>query len=366
MDLDGTERSRSYRRRVDAQRFRVKVGQRVGDGQRPDGPAPGAITVEQWSAVWLSAQAHLKATTRARYEGVLRRHVLPRWGAVPLDEVRHADVAAWAASLSSDGIGPATVTYAYRVLALVLEFAVRDGLLARNPARGVRLPRNPPSRRRYLTHAQVADLADAAGRHRLVILVLAYCGLRWGELAALRVGDVDVGRRRLEVARSVTEVRGRLVWSTPKSHQRRSVPIPRFLAEQLAHDVAGADAERPLFATSRGRVLRNLNFRRDCFDPAATRAGLPGLTPHDLRHTAASLAISAGANVKAVQRMLGHASAAMTLDVYAELFEDDLDEVAAGLDAQAVRRTPAPGPGPAPRRAPGSPGRTRRATGDAG
>jgi hypothetical protein len=80
------------------------------------------------------------------------------------------------------------------------------------------------------------------------------------------------------------------------------------------------------------------------------------LTPHDLRHTAASLAISAGANVQAVQRMLGHASAAMTLDVYAELFEDDLDEVAAGLDAQAVRRTPATGPGPAPRRAPGSPG----------
>lgn len=83
-----------------------------------------------------------------------------------------------------------------------------------------------------------------------------------------------------------------------------------------------------MFTTARGAVLRNLNFRRDAFDRAATQAGLDGLTPHELRHTAAALAISAGANVKAVQRMLGHASAAMTLDVYAGLFDADLDGMA--------------------------------------
>ena len=83
-----------------------------------------------------------------------------------------------------------------------------------------------------------------------------------------------------------------------------------------------------MFTTWRGKPLRNLNFRRDVFDRAAEDAGLAGLTPHELRHTAASLAVSAGANVKAVQRMLGHASAAMTLDVYSGLFDDDLDGVA--------------------------------------
>ena len=91
----------------------------------------------------------------------------------------------------------------------------------------------------------------------------------------------------------------------------------------------------------RGHPLRNLNFRRDVFDRAAEDAGLTGLTPHDLRHTAASLAVSAGANVKAVQRMLGHASAAMTLDVYSGLFDDDLDGVADRLSATVHQWYPA-------------------------
>ena len=99
--------------------------------------------------------------------------------------------------------------------------------------------------------------------------------------------------------------------------------------------MAGKAPDDVVFTTRRGAVLRNLNFRRDVFDAAATAAGLEGLTPHELRHTAASLAVSAGANVKAVQRMLGHASAAMTLDVYSGLFDDDLDGVAERLDAGA-------------------------------
>jgi integrase len=99
--------------------------------------------------------------------------------------------------------------------------------------------------------------------------------------------------------------------------------------------MAGKAPDALIFVSRRGAVLRNLNFRRDVFDPAATAVRLDGLTPHELRHTAASLAVNAGANVKAVQRMLGHASAAMTMDVYSGLFEDDLDVVAERLDAGA-------------------------------
>jgi integrase len=88
---------------------------------------------------------------------------------------------------------------------------------------------------------------------------------------------------------------------------------------------------------ARTSVLRVGNFRRRVFDAAAREAGLEGLTPHELRHTPASLAVSAGANVKAVQRLLGHASAAITLDVYSGLFDDDLDAVADRLDQAAVR-----------------------------
>jgi integrase len=113
------------------------------------------------------------------------------------------------------------------------------------------------------------------------------------------------------------------------------VPIPRFLCDLLAVELAGKSADDLVFTTLTGKPLPNLNFRRDVFDQAATDAGLSGLTPHELRphpHTAASLAVSAGANVKAVQRMLGHKSAVMTLDVYAGLFDDDLDALAARMD----------------------------------
>ena len=166
-----------------------------------------------------------------------------------------------------------------------------------------------------------------------MVLLLGFCGLRWGEVAALRVKRVDLLRRRLTVAESVTEVSGRLTWGTPKSHQARQVPIPRSLVTLLAEVIAVKSPDDLVFTTWRGKPLRNLNFRRDVFDPAARDAGLEGLTPHELRHTAASLAVSAGANVKAVQHMLGHASAAMTLDVYSGLFGDDLDGVAERIDS---------------------------------
>ncbi|OLT21408.1 hypothetical protein BJF81_02375 [Ornithinimicrobium sp. CNJ-824] len=260
--------------------------------------------------------------------------MLPRWGSVPLNRIGHEDVAAWVSELSVSGLSPATVRYVHRVLSLQLALAVKAGRIASNPAEGVRLPRaSRSSEKRFLSHEEVRALAEACDDYAGVIYVLAYCGLRWGELAALRVGRVDPLRRRLVVAESVTEVRGALVWGSPKSHQQRSVPFPAFVGEHLVAASAGKGTEELVFTARRGGVLRNLNFRRDVFDLAAVEAGLAGLTPHELRHTAASLAVSAGANVKAVQRMLGHASAAMTLDVYSGLFDDDLDGVADRLDS---------------------------------
>ena len=140
-------------------------------------------------------------------------------------------------------------------------------------------------------------------------------------------------RRRLFIAESASEIGGRLVWSTTKNHQTRSVPVPPGLLPELARACEGKEPGDLVFTSSGGAPLRLGNWRRRVFDPACAAAGIVGLTPHDLRHTAASLAIAAGANVKAVQRMLGHSSAAMTLDVYAGLFGDDLDSVAALLDS---------------------------------
>jgi integrase len=126
-----------------------------------------------------------------------------------------------------------------------------------------------------------------------------------------------------------------MVFGTPKSHQCRSVPLRRSLSDALAEVCVGKNSADLVFTAPRGGVLRLRNWRRRVFDPALQAAGLGELTPHELRHTAASLAVASGANVMAVQRMLGHASAAMTLDVYSGLFDDDLDAVADRLEAAA-------------------------------
>jgi integrase len=138
--------------------------------------------------------------------------------------VTHADVAEW---ISSIRLAPASVTYIHRVVYLMLELAVRDGRITRNPAVGVRLPKTTRSERRFLTRDEVFRLADAAAeypipevgqQYRVLVLVLAFCGLRWGEAAGLKVGRVDLLRRRLTVAETLSEVGGHLIWGTPKNH----------------------------------------------------------------------------------------------------------------------------------------------------
>jgi hypothetical protein len=130
-------------------------------------------------------------------------------------------------------------------------------------------------------------------------------------------------------------VNGHLVFGTPKTHQTRSVPVPAFLRDRLAVHCAGKTADEFVFTAARGGVLRVRNFRRGWFDTAARRVGRDGLVPHELRHSAASVAIASGASVKGVQSMLGHASATLTLDRYGHLFGDELDAVADRIDVAA-------------------------------
>lgn len=186
-----------------------------------------------------------------------------------------------------------------------------------------------------------SERSQEAANYELVVLFLAYTGVRFGEMAALRVQRLDPLKRSVEIAESVTSVNGFLVWGTPKGHARRWVSVPRFVADRLGRHVVGREPNDLVFTSPQGEPLRAGNFRRDVFTPAAQRLGLGGLVPHGLRHTAASLAIAAGADVKVVQQMLGHKSATMTFDLYGHLFDDRLDEVAEALD-KAARATGKP------------------------
>ncbi len=342
----GAQRNKTFTRKGDADRFLATVESAKITGSFAD-PALARLTIGEWSTRWLQAQTHLKPSTRERYAGILREHIQPTWGMVRLSDVSHADVQAWVATLSTSR-SPATVRKVHRVLSLVLTMAVKDGRLARNVATGVNLPRVVRAERLYLTHREVDLLAGACatgGRevvskhrrlterqrddYRLIVLLLAYTGLRFGEMAALRVGRLDFVRRRAVIAESVTLVRSAQVFGTPKGHQSREVPLPPFLIAELRAHVACKGPDELVFTGVRsGSALRAPVFHNSAFAAAAIAIGKPGLNPHELRHTAASLAIASGADVKVVQQMLGHASAAMTLDQYGHLFGDRLDEVA--------------------------------------
>ena len=361
----GLQRNKTFTRKIDAERFLATIEAAKVAGTYVD-PALARITLGEWAEIWLSAQAHLKATTRERYAGILREHIVPAWGSVRLANVSHADVQAWVSDLSTPPRSPSTVRKIHRVLSLILDLAVRDGRLSRNVAEKINLPRPVRTEQRYLTIEQVEQLANECGypsafskhrpyaereceAYRLLVLFLAYTGVRFGEMAALKVGRLDLPRRRAVIAESVTVVQGKgFVWSAPKTHTRREVPLPAFLAEQLGSLIEGRVRDDLVFPSVRsGGPIRATHFRRGHFDAAAKAVGLPGLHPHELRHTAASLAIASGADVKVVQQMLGHSSATMTLDTYGHLFDDRLDEVSSALDRARssvelpARRTPA-------------------------
>ena len=170
-----------------------------------------------------------------------------------------------------------------------------------------------------------------------MIYFLTYTGVRWGEAMGLRVRTIDLNRRRIFIEENAVRVSGRVEVGTPKTHVTRSVPIPPMLMPYFDQVVAVRGPDHLVFGDG-VRYLLPPNSKNGWFAAAVKRCQradprFPRITPHDLRHTTASLAISSGANVKAVQRLLGHASAAMTLDTYADLFEDDLDAVSLALEA---------------------------------
>jgi integrase len=235
------------------------------------------------------------------------------------------------------GLSASRVRQVHQLIGAVLKFAVRSKYLPANPAEGIDLPRLPETEQRYLTHEQLQRVAVASGRLRTLVLVLGYCGLRLGEATALRVADVDVSARRIRVRRSVTPVRKRgLVEGPTKTHASRSVPVPVFVTRLLKTEMAGRAADALVFESARGGGYLTPAQVRYRFSKATGAVdGCAGTRVQDLRHTCASLAIASGANIKVVQRLLGHKTATLTLDRYGHLYPDDLTAVADALDAAA-------------------------------
>lgn len=341
-DARGVEHSQRFDKKKQAQAWLDSVTTAKRTGTYCD-PRAGKTTVGELAPLWLQVKsARVKASTYVEYDSLLRVHVLPRWTDVQVANIDTLDVESWVAELVKSGLSASRTRQAYVVLRGVLDTAVKSRKLAVNPAQRVDLPRTPESTRRFLTMSQLEQLADAAGEYGVLVRVLGYCGLRWGEATALTVAKADLLRSRLVVDCALSDIAGVVTVGTTKSHKSREVPVSRFLRDALAEHIAGKGPGDLIFPAPRGGFLRNGNFRRGYFNRAAKQAGLQDLVPHELRHTAASLAIASGANIKVVQTMMGHASATMTWDRYGHLYDGDLDTVADRLDtarAEFLRTT---------------------------
>lgn len=325
---------RGFKTKRDAKAFAETVEVKKRAGEYID-PTLGRTTIGDLGATWLARKTKIKDSTRAVYQTVLDTHILPKWSAHQVATIGLLDVEDWIGSLSEDR-GAQTVRRAHYVLQAILQDAVHGGMIPKNPARGVRnLPDIKKRRHQYLTHQQVDRLASAAAvygaMYTAIVLTIVYTGMRWGELAALKVRNVDLTTGRIWIGESLGWIKGRPWITTPKNGEAREVIAPVFVRDLLSKLCEGKNPDDLVFEID-GDYLRPVHMEHGWYVAARRAAELPDkLTIHDLRHTSASLAVQAGANVKCVQRMLGHASAALTLDVYADLFDDDLESVAVAM-----------------------------------
>ena len=307
--------------------------QRRGEWIDPD---LSRATVEGRAAVWLEGARHTQPKTIASYESLLRSRVLPAFGSRELRALKPSDITAWVGAMVSDGLSTSRIRQAHVTLRLVLDSAVGDGYIARNPAVRIKLPKLEHREAPFFEPGVVDSLVDVGGRrYGALIAVMGVCGLRWGEAVALRRRHVDVLRRRLVVEESLAEISGRLLFGTTKSHARRSVPLsPRVMA-LLVEAVDGKGRDDLIFNAPQGGPLRYRNFLARVWHPTLKELGLPVVGVHVLRHSAAARMIQAGASAKTLQTVLGHRSASFSLTVYGHLFDADLDALADRLDIPA-------------------------------
>lgn len=347
---DGRERSQTFERKVDAERWLAQVQADKARGQWVD-PAAGRITFASWFAEWLATTTGLRPNTRQLYEYLGRRYLVPAFNSAELARITAIDVRRWLAGMRGTKLSPNTVAKAYRLLSRVMRTAVDEGLIAKSPCviKGAGTEHTPEMR--FATVEEVAELADAIGpRYRAMVLMAAFGGLRLGELGGLRRRRVNVLHRSVTVADILTEVNGRLDIGPPKTEAgKRTVVLPAFVLVDLERHLELWSEPGPdglVFPAPDGGPMRRSNFRRRTWDPATEAVGLAGLRFHDLRHSAGTLTAVAGATTKELMARLGHSSPRAAL-IYQHATEERDGAIADALD-RLVSQTLAASPRPEP------------------
>jgi len=337
-DPDNKERSRTFKKKSDADRFAASVETDMARGTWVS-PDRGRQLFSEYAAIWLST-LDCKPKTRAGYESILERWIMPTFGNRPVEKISWSTIESFKAEMSNAGRSPQTVKNALNVLRPILDLAVRDCALVVSPARDVKSPKvTASSVAKFESAETIAALAATMDKESgLLVLFAAFTGLRAGECAALRVGDLDLLRGRLTVRQSVSEVHGKALFTPTKNHRTRSVALPAFLRDQLLTHLekrgVARDQTALVFSSPDGSVLRHSNFYKRYFKPAVEAYGLDGFRFHDLRHTCAAMLIADGAHPRAIMERLGHSSIKVTLDTYGHLFPGLDEALTDGLDTQ--------------------------------
>ncbi|GEM_PF-681006 len=343
----GHRDSRTFARRQDAIRWLTEQKTEIDRGSWLD-PARGQVPAGSLFEKWLATR-DVEGSTRRNDRAIWHSYLDVPFGKRPVASITGPMVREWVAGLrtKTGPAAPRTKRDALRVLRGVLAFAVEDGRIARNPAVGIKVAgtKGTPGQALSLGELRIF-VAALTPPHHEIALVLALAGLRWSEIAALDERDVvtdDDGRLFLVIRhRHVLDEQGKRVTLPGTKGGRgvtRMVPVlPELVPIVERHRTGEPDA--PLFPSPRGARLDSRHWRRDGgWKEACELVGRPGLRPHDLRHTAATAWLRITGDVKAVQSLLGHSTASMTLDLYSHLLNDSLtraaDLMAQGLAAAA-------------------------------
>jgi integrase len=322
-----------------------------GDWQDPDA---GAVNFETYARQWV-VERGLRPTTAELYRRLLRLHLLPFFGTLDVDEITAPRVRTWRTERLEETAAPTTVAKAYRLLKAILETAVDDELIRRNPCRIKGAGQEKAPERPVATVEQVYAIADAVGpRWRLMVLLGAFATLRPEELAELRRGDVDLDAGTLRVSLASPELTtGRRVTGEPKSTAgKRTLILPAFIHTDLKRHIewfAEKEADGLLFVGERGAPFRRSTFGRK-WRKARAKVGLPeGFRFYDLRHTGNTLAADTGAKLKDLMVRMGQSSVRAAL-IYQHSSLTHQRELADSIDARVRAQRAGEGESPAAER----------------
>jgi len=310
---------------------------RRGDWMDPDA---GRIPFGRYAASWIGDQV-LKPRTEELYRGLLKNHLSPTFGNVDLRDIREGDVRSWRKMRLSAGpgqqrpFGPVTVAKAYRLLHAILNTATDDRLIRGNPCRIKGAGQEDSPERAVISLATLIELLDRVPpRYRALVLLATFASLRFGELAGLRCGQVDLDGCAVRIVISTAETDdGRLIDDDPKSQAgRRRVAFPKEIAPELRWHLerfAQPGGNGLVFIGPKGGRLRRSTFRRT-WTKARTAIGLPDLHFHDLRHTGNTMAAGQGASLRELMERMGHSSARAAL-IYQHATQERDEAIAAGM-----------------------------------